>query len=94
MRQIRSGAEDSLSRDDTLQVEEDLAELVSSCLEGRSSIVAPSGLEMDFGDVPFPELGGGPGTFWAGSFTADGPVQPSTSVVDTGGGLAGYSSNS
>lgn len=40
-----------------------IAELVSSCMDGRNSIVAPSGLEMEFGKVPFPELGSGPETF-------------------------------
>ena len=67
MRKARGDAEDQLVRDELLEAEEAIA----ACNVGRGDIVAPSGLEFDFGDDPFPELGGGPLTFWGGSFADD-----------------------
>lgn len=70
IRRMKASAEDSLARDDVQELEDDLAEILSSenlVLEARGSITLPSGLGYDFSQVPFPELGGGPGPFWGGS---------------------------
>lgn len=64
MRKLEHEAEDRLTRDDEMEAEQ----LLASCLDERGSLVAPSGLEFDFSESAFPELGGGPMTFWAGSY--------------------------
>ena len=63
MRKLENEAEDRLTRDDEMETEQ----LLAACLDERGSLVVPSGLEFDFSASVFPELGGGPVTFWAGS---------------------------
>ena len=70
MRRIEDDAEERLVRDEIMEAEE----VAASCNAGRDSIVVPSGLELNFSEDPFPELGGGPVTFWGGSFVDDNPV--------------------
>jgi len=67
MRKLETEAEDRLVRDEEMETEQ----LLASCLDERGSLVVPSGLEFDFSESAFPELGGGPMTFWAGSFDED-----------------------
>ena len=70
---MKADAENSLCRDEFQQLEDELAEEMSEVVASRDSVLSdrvfegPSGLEYDFSQVPFPELGGGPGVFWAGA---------------------------
>lgn len=77
MRKIEDHAEDLLVRDDQMEMEQ----MLSECLDGRDSIVVPSGLEFDFSEAYFPELGGGPVTFWGGSYADDNAGQEAPSVT-------------
>lgn len=70
MRKLETEAEDRLVRDEEMEAEE----LLASCLDGRDSLVVPSGLEFDFSETAFPELGGGPMTFWAGGYADEDTV--------------------
>lgn len=56
-----------LDRDRAMEVEESL---IANHM-GRDLPVATSGLEFDFSKVSFPELDGGPTTFWGGSFAEE-----------------------
>lgn len=69
---VRREAEGRLARDRAMEAEESLAGNAA----GRESLVAPSGLEFDFSEAMFPEMGGGPMTFWAGSFEPSSPAVP------------------
>lgn len=67
MEVVRREAEDRLHRDRLMEAEE----RVVANGDARSSLTAPSGLEFDFSDSYFPESGGGPMSFWAGSYSDD-----------------------
>lgn len=70
MRRLENEAEDRLVRDAEMETEQ----LLAACLDERGSLVVPSGLEFDFSESAFPELGGGPVTFWAGSYVDESTV--------------------
>lgn len=76
MRRVEDEAEDRLVRDDQMELEQ----IVASCLSGRDSIVVPSGLEMDLSEAYFPELGGGPTSYWHGDFVDDVPDVASANI--------------
>ena len=66
---IRRKVDHMIDREDSYRVEERVAEELS----GLGAVQAPSGVEFDFSEAFFPELGGGPLTFWAGSFAGEEP---------------------
>lgn len=70
MQLLEDEAEDRLLRDDLMEAERSLV----SCRSDADLVVVPSGLEVDFSEAIFPEGGGGPVTWWAGSFADDIPV--------------------
>lgn len=92
---MKTEAEDSLARDDLLQLEEDLAGSIldaetalAPCLEARAVISAPSGLDFDFSQDPFPRLGGGPVTFWGGSYAEADGHYPDLGIAGTAAGVS------
>ena len=63
MSRLEESAKERVARDELLEMEEILASGSSG-----PDLSLPSGLDFDFSDVPYPEDGGGPVSFWAGSF--------------------------
>ncbi|KAL9057673.1 MAG: hypothetical protein Q9162_002147 [Coniocarpon cinnabarinum] len=68
LEELRRKAGEKLDREALLEHEEWLASM-----SGGEVIEAPSGLQVDFTEDPYPELGGGPVTWWGGEFVTDIP---------------------